>query len=222
MAGATNSDFSKLVVAMRYYLLGNKMFMAERAMNYALGVHTGTRKDGVTPEFQHQIEMAHFLRTQMPNLMFKEETIAVVMLHDLIEDYDITIAQVASDLDLPDVVCKGVISVTKPKDFNKKDPQQQAQYFLGISEDPIGSIVKGVDRINNLGSMRGTFSLHGQRKYIEEAEMLFLPMLKSARRKFPEQECAYEIIKFVLNSQLSLLKEVVEYERLCNCPSDKS
>ena len=42
-------------------------------------------------------------------------------------------------------------------------------------------------------------------EYISECEKHILPMLKEARRIFPEQEPAYENIKLVLMSQIELI-----------------
>jgi hypothetical protein len=56
--------------------------------------------------------------------------------------------------------------------------------------------------------MLNVFSLTKQKYYIEETETLILPMLKQARRRFPDQEPAYQNIKLILNSQIELIRAV--------------
>jgi (p)ppGpp synthase/HD superfamily hydrolase len=188
------NQFEKLRVTLRYFLLGREYYMAADALEYAGKYHTGFRKDGVTPEFQHQIEIAHFTRTLLPSMMFPEDTIAAVLLHDVPEDYGVPHAEIANRFGAK--VGRAVFLMDKHSNAN----------FAAIGEDPIASIAKGGDRVHNLQSMSGVFTREKQLKYIAEAKEKFLPMLKTARRLFPRQEAAYENIKHMMNSQLELLE----------------
>ncbi len=84
-------------------------------------------------------------------------------------------------------------------------------YFCGIADDAIASLAKGGDRIHNLQTMVGVFSREKQLKYVNEVRTQFFPMLKQARRAFPQQERAYENIKHVLEGQIELI-EVINHE----------
>lgn len=192
-----NSQYDKLKVSLRYFLLGAQFYKAADALEFAAGYHNGFRKDGVTPEFQHQIEICHYLRTLLPSFMYPEETLTAAILHDVTEDYGVlssTIRERYGD---------DVSLAVQLLDKNGKDPNV---YFGGIGSNAIASVVKGGDRMHNIQTMVGVFSPEKQVKYIKEVEEHFLPMLKAARRKFVRQENAYENIKHVLSSQLELLK----------------
>ena len=52
------------------------------------------------------------------------------------------------------------------------------------------------------------FTMNGQKHYIKEVKEHFLPMLKVARRLFPEQETSYENIKHMLVSQVELIEAI--------------
>lgn len=186
--------FEKLRITLRYYLLGRQYYMAADALEFASTYHTGFRKDGVTPEFQHQLEIAHYVRTLSPSLLFPEETIAAALLHDVREDYGVTDAVLSSRFGPR--VSKAVFLMDKHSNAD----------FAAIGEDPIASIDKGCDRIHNLQSMSGVFTREKQLKYIAEAHEKYLPMLKTGRRMFPMQELAYENIKYMMSSQLELLE----------------
>ena len=93
--------------------------------------------------------------------------------------------------------------MTKEYRGDKKDI---VSYFFEMSQSPVSSIGKGGDRIMNLNSMAGVFPLAKQISYCEETRTHFFKMLKTARRLFPEQELAYENLKFTMTAQLSIFE----------------
>ncbi len=179
--------------------MGKGFFQAADALEFGGSYHTGLRKDGITPEFQHQVEITHYLRTLIPLLMFPEETLTASLLHDVTEDHGVTSSTITERYG------HRVSLAVQLLDKNGKSPDF---YFSEIANNPIASIVKGGDRMHNIQTMVGVFSPEKQLKYINEVEDHFLPMLKIARRKFVSQESAYENIKHILTSQIELLKVV--------------
>lgn len=199
------TKFKKKALTLRQYLHGAGYFNALRAMEFAAKHHTGTRKDGETPEFDHQISIALFALT-LPNLRFREEIITTIFLHDVREDYHVTDQEVRALFDdeaFAGRVARAVENMTKEWRGVRKD---EKLLFAAMAEDEIASIAKGCDRIHNFQSMVGVFKLEKQKAYIAEAEELFFPMLKAARRNFPHQALAYENIKHMLRSQIELIE----------------
>lgn len=195
--------YQKKSIAIRYWLLGRGYHNAVRAMEYASGFHTGVRKDGETPEFAHQVEIAQYVRTLTHGLRYPEETLAAVFLHDVSEDYQVGPELIEREFGA--VVAEAVWLLTK--EFNgEKKPIDVV--FASQSQNPIASVVKGADRIHNFQSMVDVFSLPKQQAYIEECESYILPMLKTARRHFPDQEPVYENVKHVLHSQIDLIRAI--------------
>lgn len=198
------NKFEKLSVALRYWLLGRKYFKAVEAMEFASKLHVGLRKDGVTVEFMHQISITHYLRT-LSDLRSREETLIAGLLHDVVEDYNVPIEKIR-DL-FGEKIATAVLLLSKVINGVKKTNKE---YYYAMQSDPIASIVKGGDRINNFQTMQGVFSVEKQIAYIRECEEHILPMLKEARRNFPDQELAYENIKHALVGQIQLLKESIK------------
>lgn len=64
--------------------------------------------------------------------------------------------------------------------------------------------IKGIDRVHNLTTMLGGFKPQKRVEYIQETQEYVLPMLKQARRNFPDQECVYENLKFIIINQINL------------------
>lgn len=200
------TKYEKLKLSLRYFLLGMSnsnpdYIKCVEALEYASKFHKGKRKDGVTPEFEHQLIITHYIRTILGNLMYPVETICTSLLHDVPEDYDVSFEEI--EYKFGTIVSTSVEKTTKIYRGVKKTNEV---YFDGISKDPIASVTKGGDRIHNLQSMIGVFNIDKQKDYITEAENWILPSIKEARRNFPSQEMAYENIKFMMESQISLIK----------------
>lgn len=187
-------------IALRYWLLGAQYFTALDALDFAGDYHRGTRKDGVTPEFSHQIAIAHYVRTLVPHLDHPEEAIAAAVLHDVCEDYDVEHAVLEARFG--PIVAAAVRAMTKEHKGVRFD---EGTVFAAIAADAVASVVKAADRIHNQSTMVGVFSPAKVASYVEETTTWFFPMLKAARRRFPRQEGAYENAKLVLESQVQLL-----------------
>ena len=195
--------YTKYFISMRYWLLGRNYYLALQALEYAAKIHTGTRKDGYTKEYAHQLAIGHYIRSISTSLECPEETLATVFLHDVCEDYDV--GQEEIEARFGEMVTQAVWLLTKKFRGQAKPP---SEYYHALSENKIASVVKGADRIHNVQSMIGVFTLEKQTEYVEETQIYILPALKEARRRFPRQEPAYENIKHMLTSQIELLQEV--------------
>lgn len=189
-------QFQKDRSAIKNILRGKEFFQALKAMDFAEQLHTGVRKDGVTPEFDHQVQIALTVE-DLHHLIYPEETFATVFLHDVVEDYNIGIDTI--DRQFGQRVGNAVWRLTKKTRATTKSAEG---YFEEMATDPIASIVKGADRDHNFQSMPGVFTLQKQLDYIAEAEGYILPMLKVARSRFPEQTRSYFALKRLMIIQI--------------------
>lgn len=201
---AVGQAYTKSRIALRYWLLGAGMIRAAHAMEYAQDLHSGTRKDGYTPEFAHQVAIVSYLRTLGPHLIDAETTYVAGFLHDVREDYNIP------DKTLRDLFGNAAADAvdTMTKTFNGQD-RNEDEMFTNIAANPCASIVKLADRIHNLDTMLGVFTAAKAHDYVVETRRLFIPMLHQARRNFPEQEPAYENAKLVLGVQVRLMETLL-------------
>lgn len=200
-----DNNYQKLFIAMRYWLIGmsnydKQYLVALKALEYAKKIHLGFRKDGKTPEFQHQVEIAHYLRTLYSGIKYPGETLAAAFLHDVPEDYDIAFEELENLFGKQ--VTDAVYLLTKVYRGEKKDMNT---YFEEMVQCPIASLIKGVDRINNHQTMHPVFTEEKQKEYINETDKYIIPMLKKARHIHIEQEFLYENIKFILKSQMIMV-----------------
>lgn len=199
------TDFSKLKVSIRYWLIGmaeNKpeYLQTLRALDFMLNHHKGLRKDGKTLESYHQLNIFSMIRSFHKLLENPSVTLTVALLHDTYEDYPETQKEILKMF--PEAYTE-IVRVSKIRNGHKISYEQ---YFNEMTNCPITSIVKLVDRIHNLSTMQGVFSLEKEQKYIDEVHKYFLPMIKNARRNFPAQESAYELIKCSMNLLVSSIQ----------------
>ena len=191
---------NKKIVTLRYWLLGRGFHIALRALEFAAKFHTGKRKDG-SPEFDHQVTIALYIRTLADLLEYPEETLAAVFLHDVCEDHDVGFDEIEAKFGRR--IRDAVIRLTKIHRGVKIPPEV---YFSNMAKDVIASVVKGADRMHNMQTMNAVFSESKQIEYIKETLDFILPMLKEARRSFTKQEPVYENVKLVLLTQIELIR----------------
>lgn len=203
------TDYNKLTIAIRHWLIGRKYFDAIAAMDLASSHHIGHRKGG-QPEFSHQIEQAAYARTIEPMFENPEQLFCVIFMHDMVEDPG-GLDNQKYPLDkindrFGNIVGDAVWRMTNQYiDGTKKNVET---YYGEIGDCPIASICKGLDRIHNQGSMHGVFTMEKQHSYILETDTHIIPMLKKARKLFPKQEMVYHNIKFILHEQMKLVKSL--------------
>lgn len=203
-------DYEKMKIALRYWLQGKGYFKALEAMAFAELYHNGKRKDG-NHEFSHQVSQANLAKTLIDNIRYKEELFIVIFLHDICEDKGISFEEIDKLFgglsgDAVRIITKDYRGVKKPNEI----------YYRDLSNCVIASAAKGFDRVHNLMSMLGGFKPEKQMSYIKETLDFTVPMLKEARRKFPDQEGVYENIKFIMTNQIVLytaLNELYEQTR---------
>lgn len=194
--------YKKDVLTLRYWLLAKGFHMALRAMKLGASYHTGYRKDGFTPEFHHQVRIALLIRT-LPDLLFREETIALAFTHDLCEDFNLHPDMIRTSLSRR----VGDATWTMTKVWNGV-VRSEDEIFAAMANDALASIAKPVDRDQNMSSMRGVF-LPGKRvSYTDFAEARILPLIKEGSRNFTEQEPAYEILKYLIEERILYEREI--------------
>lgn len=178
-------QFQREKTGLKYFLIGRQYYGALRALGYVERYNVGFRKDGVTPSLHHEIQIALSV-TQLKDVALEERCLIAALLHDVQEDHQI-----------PSEDIEKVFGVDTRNDvwgLTKKFAgvhKSKKEYIDVIASCCVLSIVKGLDRCNNLNSMIGVFTIQKMEEYAKEAETIFLPMLKKAGKLFPEQQAAY-------------------------------
>jgi len=196
-------QYEKSFTSLRHWLMGRGYYRATQALQTMRDRHKGMRKDGITPVEIHPLTVTQYVRTLEPALLHPEETIAASLLHDTVEDTGMAIGEIERMFGEQVAMAVQLLSKT---DGTRRTPDEA--YYTMMCSNAIASVAKGADRAHNIQSMIGVFSLAKQREYLDETRQHVLPMLKHARRNFPQQYPAYMNLKLMLISQLELIEHI--------------
>lgn len=204
------TDYQKLLTSLRYWLKGlaahdARYFTSLHALEFFGELHAKeVRKDGTTKGFYHQLNILAFARTQHASIAEPYNLYPAILGHDGVEDYPEHAGRIATKFPEHN---KFFVTLSKWREGNQIP---KFQYFAENATCIVCSLAKAIDRIHNFSTMNGVFDLDKQRKYASEGREHFLPMLKRARRLFPEQEPVYELLKAVLLIQITATEQLCE------------
>lgn len=210
---AQKRRYERQVTAARYWLLSQAdkdpaYFAAVDALEFARAHHNGKRNGG-GPEFMHQVEIFHMLRSLRHYLNNPVMSYILAFMHDAIEDGQkqpdgskvyIPLSVVASRWG--DEVAEKLMKLSKEIEGVKNS----AYSLDAVFNDEDCALVKLADRCNNVSTMMGVFKRERALRYIKETTEEFIPRAKSARRRFPQQEGAFENLKLFLSGQMALIE----------------
>lgn len=131
--------------------------------------------------------------------------IPVCLLHDVLEDSDAT----ADDLDMPDDIVEAVRLLSFDKNTAEKRDDAKTYYFESIAGNRVASVVKVLDRCNNISNMTKAFSKEKMLEYIAETEKYILPLLEMLKDEYGEKEDVVFLLKYHMISMLDSLKQAL-------------
>ena len=208
-------QFEREKTALKYYLIGKNFSKAIKALGYVeriefrLKEEERFRKDRVTPSLHHQLRIALSV-TQLCDLPLELEESAIVaaLLHDIMEDHMISSEELSAVFDekISDIIWK----LTKKFAGTHKSKEE---YVRDLGLCVIASLVKGLDRLDNLCNMIGVFDLDKMDQYTDEAEKVFLPMLKTSSKLYPELMRTFTGISQQMKRQIKITKQYISMYR---------
>lgn len=185
---------NKEILFLKGYLKGKGFNDALKAINLAEIAHlTELRKSG-EPFVSHPIRIANAL----VSLGVEDEKILIVaILHDILEDTDITREE------LLDVFKEDI--VTSIELLTKQEGMTNDCYYENIYLNPIASIVKIADRCHNVSTMY-FFDENKIKMYIDETEKYIIPLCSYVSNKYPELSNYAYYMKYHIESILETAK----------------
>jgi len=178
-------------------------YQASVALPYAEEKHRGQSRKGTdcVPYINHPLTMAcHALAMDLG-----DEVVAAALLHDVCEDCGVKPNELPVSADIQTAV--HLLSFRIEQDESKADAK--ARYFHHLSENPIASVVKVIDRCNNLSTMASGFSREKMIEYIDETEAYVLPLIDRIKNSWPEYYNASFLLKYQICSILETLKRTL-------------
>ncbi len=142
--------------------------MIKKAYNFAAEAHLGAVRKSGEPYIQHPLNVANILTTVYADAT----TICAALLHDTVEDTDITLDDITSNFGAEvSLLVNGVTKINKIN-FSTENEATIAYHrkiFVGLSEDVRVIILKLADRLHN---MRTLWALSEERQKNNARETL--------------------------------------------------
>lgn len=162
---------------------------------YARELHKGQVRKGKeeVPYIYHPLLMAcHALSLGLDD----DNLVSAILLHDVCEDCGV----VLEELPVNEEVKTAVGLVTK------NSSTDEDTYYKDIAENYIATMVKLLDRCNNVSTMATGFSREKIIEYINETEMYVYPLLRKAKTKYAKYSNQVFLIKYHMTSVVATLK----------------
>ena len=134
--------------------------------------------------------------------LLDDELIAAILLHDVIEDCQVTI----EELNVNDNVKEMVMRVSFFKQPELTNEEAKAHYFKKIAEHKKAALLKVLDRCNNVSTMGETFEKKRLCNYIEETEHYIFPLIDMLLRECPEYRDVAFLVRYQIVSMLETIK----------------
>lgn len=189
----------KMYTYVKGFAMGAKLNDTLASLAYARRMHASQKRKSGEPYIVHPLTMAcHALAVGITD----DAILAGVLLHDVIEDCGVKLEELPVSNEAKTVV--NLMTFVQPEGMSKHDALKL--YYNNISNNGRASIVKILDRCNNVSTMAGVFSHEKLQAYIEETEEFVLPLIKHTKEYYPEYQDVLWILKYHIVSVLESLK----------------
>ena len=138
----------------------------------------------------------------------EDDLISTALLHDVCEDCHVT----PEELPVNKETREAVRLLTR--DFSEKGftDAGKKEYYDRISENRIATMIKLLDRCNNVSSMTTGFSREKMLGYIRDTEKWIYPLYYRAKNFYPEHSNQIFLIKYHMSSVIETIKHLVGEE----------
>ncbi len=149
---AVDASFQNLLATVHANRPGDDLEIIRRAWLFCMQQHVGQRRASDEPYITHPLEVAQVIA----ELQMDSTAIAAGLLHDAVEDTDVTSTEVASRFgDQVAHIVEGVTKLDKIKFANREDHQAEniRKMLLAMVTDVRVVIIKLADRLHNMRTL---------------------------------------------------------------------
>ena len=173
-----------------------------KALEFAVEAHKSQkRKKSDVPYIYHPLNMAcHLLSMNIT----EDDIIAACLLHDVIEDCGKASGDLPVNDDVRDLV--SLLTHSKTKEDNRDTVMKK--YYGMIAKNPKASLIKCVDRCNNITTMSWGLSREKIYRMIKETEQYY-PVLLRVIKAEPEYNNAAWLLQYQMESMLDIYKRLL-------------
>lgn len=160
---------------------GDHRMVLQKAVEWAIDAHHGQERASGEPYYSHALAVAEILT----ELKLDYETLAAAMLHDVVEDTDVTLEQVRAEFG--PVIARLVDGVTRMErigEFQEKthagsrehvQAESLRKLLLAMAEDVRVVLIKLADRLHNMRTLQHLDPAR-QRRIAQETHDIYAPL----------------------------------------------
>lgn len=171
-----------------------------KALTVAIKAHEGQfRKNSDVPYIYHPLSLAC---EALALSVTDDHVVAACLLHDVLEDTDMTEEYLSKNFD------QEVVDLVKTLTFtgSKEDKQAVNAYYKTIGQNAKATLIKCMDRCNNLTSMAYGMDRKGIYKYIKSTEEHYPALLKVLKTDYSNPAW---ILSYHIKSMLDIYKRLM-------------
>ncbi len=194
-------DEKRMYTYVKSYAVAKKLYQTAKTLPYTRKMHEGQVRKGedAVPYIYHPL----LLTCHALALGFEEDDLlSTCLLHDVCEDCGVK----PEDLDVNEETRTAVALLTKNKEVTKASEEGLKAYYDALSENRIASIVKLLDRCNNVSGMATSFTEKHMAQYIQETEKYIYPLMSLTSDKYPEYSNQIFLIKYHMTSVIESVR----------------
>jgi len=182
-------------------VLGLKQTM--RALPLMREKHEGQVRKGMVGNAPYRVHPLTLACHAMAMGIREDDVLAALLLHDVVEDTGTAPEELPVNGRVREAV--SLVSYNRyPGDKRKIKPV----YYANIAKDPLASLVKCIDRCNNLSCMADGFTREKQAVYVAETERYVWPLL-DVIRAVPEWNDAAWLLRYQIRALLETFKRTL-------------
>ena len=185
----------RMYTYVKTYASAKNLYQTSKVLPYARELHKGQVRKGKdkVPYIYHPLLIAcHALALGLDD----DNIVSAALLHDVCEDCGVTV----DELPVNELTKEAVSLLTKVDSIDKE------QYYQRISRNPIATMIKLLDRCNNVSGMAAGFSKEKLVEYIKETESVVYPLLQKAKSEYPMYSNQIFLIKYHMTSVIEAIK----------------
>ena len=190
---AINNNFKESIVALP--------FMREKHQGQYRNKTWFARENNVE-YINHPLSMA---KHSIALGIYDDNILASILLHDVCEDCDVH----CSDLPCNDIVKEVVKLLSYNKDSKLDKETLKEIYYTEISKNPIATIVKILDRCNNISNMAASFHDTRLINYINDTQMYVFPLLEHIYSGHMLSESQIFLLQYQMFSIIESIKNMI-------------
>ncbi len=197
------STINQIIENVKKYNSNANVDVILHAYQYAAKAHEGQKRVSGEPYIVHPLEVANILT----RLHMDEVSIVASLLHDVVEDTEITTEDIKKAFGEEVVLLVDGVTKLSRIEFTSKEEQQAESFrkmFLAMAKDIRVILIKLADRLHNMRTL-SHLSPAKQKEIAEETMEIFAPLahrLGISRIQWEMEDLAFGILKPVKYKEL--------------------